>query len=239
MEFPLLRRLWLILPLLLVAELSDAQTCVIQANGDCMLQPTAEQGQDVSPYCFLPLLTRGDYETNYSFTANDDEGVCHNFETFLRFDLPANLLDPGETVVTARLLLFYAFTFGFDGPAPTLPHAPISVRIHEVLNPWTESTMTWSNRPAYAQTPTTTVGGITNLGLREFIVTDLVRHWAHGTKQNRGFAVVSPNDIPFGMHSWEADPSVPVAQKARLRITVGPGTPPASIPLFPYGGESR
>lgn len=199
-----------------------------------MLEPNAAQGQDVSPYCFLPTLARGQYETNYTFTANDGGGVCHNFETYLRFELPSDLLDPGETVITARLLLYYAFTFGFEGPAPTLPHAPITVNVHEVLNAWTEDAVTWANRPPHAAAVAAGLDDITNLGVQQFIVTDLVAAWAHGSKQNRGFVVISPDDIPFGMHSFEADPSVPSFQKARLRITVGPGTPPEAVPVYPY-----
>jgi hypothetical protein len=230
----MIRPLFLALALLLLSDLVAAQSCIVQVNGDCMLEPNAAQGQDVSPYCFLPTLARGQYETNYAFTANDDEGACHNFQTYLRFELPANLLDPGETVTTARLLLYYAFTFGFDGPAPTLPHAPITVNVHEVVSAWNEDAVTWVNRPPYAAASVASLGNITNLGVKEFIVTDLVAAWAHGTKQNRGFAVISPNDIPFGMNSWEADPAVPSFQKARLRITVGPGTPAEPVPIWPY-----
>jgi hypothetical protein len=230
----MIRLLLLAASLLSFAEVARAQTCIVQANGDCMLEPSAAQGDDVSPYCFLPSLARGQYETSYAFSAVDDEGACHNFETYLRFALPADLLEPGETVTTARLLLYYAFTFGFDGPAPTLPHAPITVHVSEVSSAWTEDAVTWANRPGFVSPPAASLSNVTNLGVKEFIVTDLVRAWAHGTKPNRGFAVTSPNDIPFGMNSWEADPAVPPFQKARLRITVGPGAPPTPVPLFPY-----
>jgi len=236
----MIRPLLLALAWLLLADVAAAQTCVVQTNGDCMLEPTAAEGQDVSPYCFLPALARGQYETNYAFTAFDTGGVCHHFQTYLRFELPPDLLDPGETVTTARLLLYYAFTFAFEGPAPTVPHAPITVNIHQVLAPWTggpspynEDAVTWSNRPPHAAAVAGTRNDITNFGVQQFFVTDLVRSWAHGTKPNHGFVVVSPNDIPFGMHSWEAEPPVTTGQKARLRITVGPGSPPQQVPFMP------
>jgi hypothetical protein len=226
-----------LLPLLLAsiclpfADPAAAQTCTPFDQG-CIIAPTAA-GEDVSPYCFLPTLARGDYETNYALTANDDDGGCHDFETYLRFVLPSNLLAPGQTVTEATLLLYYGFSFVLDGTPTAPPHAPITLRIHEVTSAWTEASTTWANRPGHGA-PIATLGGITNYGIRSFDVTELVRHWAHGTKPNRGFAVTSPDARAIGFHSWEAEPTVPATQKARLYIEVGTGSPPPSIPLFPY-----
>jgi hypothetical protein len=222
----------LLLPLsFLVAERAGAQTCTPFDQG-CIIAPTAS-GEDVSPYCFLPTLARGDYETNYALTADDDGGACHNFETYLKFVLPSSLLASGQTVTRATLLLYYGFSFVLDGTPTPPPHAPITLRVHEVTAPWTEATTTWTNRPSYGPA-IASVGGITNYGIRSFDVTALVRDWAHGRKQNRGFALTSPDERAIGFHSWEAEPTVPSNQKARLYLEVGSGSPPPSIPVFPY-----
>jgi hypothetical protein len=237
MELPMIRALLLALALSLLADRASAQACVVQANGDCMLEPTAAEGQDSSPYSFQPGTARGNLETNYAVTGLDSMGRSHDFVTYLRFELPPTLLDPGETVTMARLLLYYAFTYAYPpDPLPTVPHPndPTLISVHRVLSPWDENVLTWTNKPAYLGQAAAYRADITAFGVKEFIVTDLVRSWAHGTLPNYGFAVASPSGIPFGMWSWEAEPVIPTHQKARLRITVGPGgDPPAPIPVMP------
>jgi hypothetical protein len=223
----------LTLALLLCADAALAQACNPAITSACLIEPTAAQGEDVAPYCFLPTLSRGQYETLYALTANDDEGVCHNFETYLRFDLPANLLDPGETVTNAILLVPYLFSFAFGGTPTPPPHPPVALRVYRVESFWSdEDSITWGNRPGYAAAPVAEHTGITNYGLREFDVTSLVREWAHGTRPNYGFALTSPNDRALGFYSWEAE--VPTSQKVRLLIQTGPGAAPPQVPVFPY-----
>lgn len=214
---------------LVVAGDADAQACSPAYTAFCLIEPTAASN-DVSPYCFLPTLTRGQYETNYTVTSPGPPD-CHSFETFFQFMLPANLLDPGETVTSATLLVPYLFSFSFDGPVVPPPHAAVTLRLHRVTSSWNENSVTWANKPTYEATPLAQVTGITNYGVREFDVTSLVRDWAGGAKQNYGFAMTSPNDRVMGFYSWES--GVAAAQKIALLIQTGPGTPPAPVPIMP------
>jgi hypothetical protein len=223
--------LLLALPLsVAVAGVAGAQSCNPAHTAFCLIEPTAASGDDVAPYCFLPTLTRGQYETNYA-VLEPGPPDCHTFETFMRFILPSNLLDPGETVTSATLLIPYLFSFAFEGPVVPPPHAPVSLRLHRVTSFWNENAVTWVNKPPYEATPIATVTGITNYGVREFNVTTLVRDWAAGVRPNYGFALTTPNNRVMGFNSWES--SAPAAQKPALLIVVGPGTPPTPVPIMP------
>ena len=131
----------------------------------------------------------------------------------------------------AALELPYAFSFVFGGTPPPPPHPPVTLRVHRVQSNWSESTVTWANKPAYDPTPTATLGGITNFGVKEIEVTQLVRNWAHGVQTNFGFALTSPNDRALGFNSWES--TVAAGQKPALYIEVGPGVAPKPIPAMP------
>jgi hypothetical protein len=193
----------------------------------CLLVPDGSSSDDVSPYCFLPTLARGQATTDYAVTAQDDTGQCHNFETYFKFELPSGLLIPGETVTSAYLDVPYSFSFSISGPPTQPPHPPVTLRVHRVTSPWTEDGVSWNRRPAYDPTPLDSVSGITNFRHVIFDVTDVVRAWAHGTAANNGFVLTSPDDRVLGFYSWEAsEPEVPESLKIALLITRGPGAAP-------------
>ena len=116
-----------------LASSADASTFVIQPGFE---------GEDTAPYAFLPELSRGTRETLYAF--EDPEGV-HSFETFVRFELPEALTTSGEPVSQAFLAIFYGFDFTDFGDASA---GPGTIECRDVLDPWTETEVTWSNRPA-------------------------------------------------------------------------------------------
>lgn len=174
------------------------------------------EGEDSSPYGFLPLLARGTYVTNYAFTEEDG----HIFETYLKIPLPANLLGPGEVVTKAELWVSYALDFEGFGETSDEPGR---LDVHPVLTPWSEATLTYSSRPAIGAA-VATVSGISELQTLRIPVTDLVRSWAFGAT-NHGFALTSPTKRVMGFHAFEAN--VSPALKALLVITVeaGSGSP--------------
>ena len=110
------------------------------------------------------MLLRGQNPANYAFTADDTGGECHDFQTFMRFELPADLLAAGETVTTAFLNVPYLFSFAIEGEPAEPPHAPVSMLVHRVATPWTEGAVSWSNRPDFELEPLDTVTGITDFG---------------------------------------------------------------------------
>ncbi len=227
-------RTWLILLIAgltwLAPQLARAQACAPGfPAGECFIEPTSA-GQDVAPYCFIPTLWRGNSDTNYAVTANDPNGVCHHFQTFLRFDLPAGLLAPGQTVTHASLYVPYAFSFDIDGDPIPPTHPPAKLEVHRVTSNWTEAGVTWNTRPSIDGTAVAEVPGITTYQVLDIDVTQQVRRWAHGQQPNFGFALTSPSDRALGFYSWEAGASFP---KVSLDIFTGPGVAPAPIPALP------
>lgn len=199
--------LWLpIVVITLAAGESRAQRSILIAPG-----PEAE---DTSYYSFIPLLIRGDYATLYAHTAEDENGFAHDMESFVRFDLPPDLLLPGETVLWAELLMVFSFSFDHGGNPP-LPGGELSVS--EILEDWSESTLNFANHPASGPA-FETLTGIDAFGTLYLDVTEPVRRWARGTSPNYGFKLSNPTDLPIGFHSFEAN--VDPALKAQLLIFV-------------------
>ena len=159
-----------------------------------------QEGIDSSPYSFIPSLVRGLRDTQYAFTGFDESGASHNFRTFVRFDLPPDLLGPDETVTEAYTWIYYSFDFTGFGDANDLPG---EVHCSEVLESWSETSLTWIDQPAFG--PTLDVHpDILDLGLVWCDVTDLVRDWATGAKPNHGIAFTNPTERLIGFYSFEA-----------------------------------
>jgi hypothetical protein len=217
------------LALLLLPGPAHAQACTPLSPTACIIEPTAAEGDDVAPYCFLPTLNRGGHDTLYAVTSVVGS-ECHSFIGYLRFTLPPTLLDPGETVTQARLILPYSFGFEYGQGPNTDPHAPVTMRVHRVTGDWTEGGVTWLDKPAFAELPAAQISGIAQPQTLEFDVTTVVRGWAHGTLPNRGFAVTSPDAHTLGFYSWEAP--VGSALKSALLIVTGPDSAP-EVPIMP------
>ncbi|MGH0033458.1 MAG: DNRLRE domain-containing protein [Myxococcota bacterium] len=190
------------------------------ASAETFLLRPGFEGQDTAYYSFIPLLVRGQYSTMYVQTATDEEGETHSMETYLRFDLPEDLLGPGETVTEAYLRMVYAFSFDHFGEPPD---TAAKAFLQPVLEPWDEDSLHYANRPAYGAT-IAKIKKIKDFGALDFDVTETVREWAHGVTPNYGFALSNPTERPLGFHSWES--GVDEGLKSALVIETGPGDPP-------------
>jgi len=157
-----------------------------------------QEGADSSPYAFTPELPRGFRNTAYAFT-NSLDGQDHSFEYYIRFDLPPELQDPDVVVEAAFAWVYYGFDFTVFGDTTDEVG---EILCHPVLEPWSEPTLTWNNRPA--------IGpwfdgwtGITERGQLWCDVTDLVQEWVDGTRPNHGIALTSRELRVMGFWTWE------------------------------------
>lgn len=183
-------------------------------------------GKDSSPYAFIPSLVRGNYQTMYAQTAIDENQISHDMVTYLEFDLPPGLLQPGETVVAASLFMVFSYTFAHDG---TPPPPGGELYVHEVDAAWNDQTMNWTNRPPLGDL----IAAETNIpafGSYEFDVTETVRGWAHGIEANNGFGVTNPTEVSIGFHTWESVVSDDLYN--HLVIVTAPGDPPPTVPVL-------
>lgn len=156
-----------------------------------------QQGVDSSPYSFLPSLNRGNRETNWAFESQVG-GTSHDFVTYVRFDVPSGLVGPGERITRAFAWTYYSFDDTSFGDAPDVT---AEMRCHEVLEPWSEATLTWTNRPRFAP-PFDVQPDIDGFGLIWCDVTALARRWASGGT-NHGIVFTNPTNRLIGMWSFE------------------------------------
>lgn len=196
-----------------LVSLGAAAGIALAARGAAGATFALNQGADTSPYSFLPTLVRGSEATLYAFT--DPQGV-HDFETYISFALPPDLLGPGEEVRDALLVVTYAFDFSGFGD---FANATGELDCREVLEPWSEASLTWINRPDYGA-PVDTVVGITALGPIVCDVTSTVAAWATGVRPNYGFALTNPTARLLGFYSFEAP--VDASLQPGLVIDTGP-----------------
>jgi hypothetical protein len=169
-----------------------------------LIQPRVNgaTGDDTAPYSFIPSLPRGNHDTLYAFSnVLDESNFSHSFETYLRFDLPPGLLGPGETIEQAVVWVYY---IPIDIPFGEGSDVPADLYCHEVLQPWSEATLTWTNKPSYGPAFDGTTG-IENIGLIWCNVTDLVADWAAGVKPNNGIALTNPTTRVLSFYSTELD----------------------------------
>ena len=169
---------------------------------------TITSGVDVAPYEFLPSSNRGNYTTLYAF----DESNGHDFETYIRFQLPENLLPEGHVVTQAIFFIAYAFDYTAFGETSNEPGTVIVYRVDEN---WGENSLTWNDRPA-ATMALDQMDNIVDFGALVFDVTGLTQEWLEGSRLNYGIALKSTTARVIGMHSFES--SADGSLKATLLI---------------------
>lgn len=184
----------------------------VRAGGFTFL-PLGSEGQDTWAYSFLPFSVRNG-DALYAFTDVSDEGT-HAGYAFVQFPLPTGLLLPGETVVSAELWFTYSFGSGFSGSEEAG-----TMSAHVVGQPWSETSLTWSNKPSFGAA-VATVGGIAGVQTVVFDVTQTARSWATGALPNHGFALTSPTTRVLGSYSFGAA-GIDRFSKPLLIIETGP-----------------
>lgn len=173
------------------------------AHADILVMPAVA---DTAPYSFLPSLVRYNSPTLYAFESFDENSTPHDFETYLAFDVDAADLPAGHVLVEATLLVTYAFDFsGFGEPSTD----PGEMACREVLESWSQTTLSWTNRPQIDE-PFDVITGITELGALLCDATPVVLAWMTNQTLNHGFALTNATERVIGMNALEssADPSL-------------------------------
>jgi hypothetical protein len=169
------------------------------AQGETLL---IQSGQDSSPYAFTPALPRGFRNSAYAFL-DSFGGADHSFEYYIQWNLPPALLEPGVEIEYAYAWVYYGYEFDpsiFGGSSD--PDAPGEILCHEVLEPWSQSTLTWNDRPAIgtwfdARTE------IFSRGIQYCDVTELLRGWIADPGSNHGIALTSQRQRVIGFYTFD------------------------------------
>jgi hypothetical protein len=185
-----------------------ASACVLfglpsPSRADIVVIPASE---DTAPYSFIPSLARYNNPTLYAFQGFDENSTPHDFETYLRFDVTQANLPAGHVLTQATLLVTYAFGSSDYGVPSTDPG---ELDCREVLEPWSQTTLTWANRPD-VDLPFDTITEIDSFGALLCDATDAVHGWITAQYPNHGIALTNTTERVIGMHSLEssADPSL-------------------------------
>jgi hypothetical protein len=156
-----------------------------------------QSGEDSAPYAFTPANRRGFLNTAYAFT-NAQDGQDHSFEYYIRFNLPAALLEPGVQIESAYAWVYYGFDYTVFGDT-TDQFGELSCR--PVLGSWSQATLTWNNRPPVGEI----FDGWENVaekGMYWCDVKELLESWISGAPNN-GFAITSSMPRVMGYHTFE------------------------------------
>ena len=182
------------------------------------------EGQDSSPYSFLPGLARGFRETAYAFTGDDEIGESHNFRNYIRFDLSSLELAPGETIAQAFVFLIYAFDFDGFGDQSDIAG---EINCHEVTQDWSEATLTWGDQPSFAP-PFSTLSDINALGLISCDVSELLEAWLSGEKPNHGIVLTNSTERLIGFYTFQAF-QVEASLRPQLVVLTSDGEVPDDV----------
>jgi hypothetical protein len=185
---------------LAACALAGALLAAAPAGAESVLIQPGPEGEDNSPYAFIPSLVRGTNTTAYAFSAKLD-GVDHDFQYFLKFDV-----SPYQGTVDYAYVWFY-YGFGFSGYGAGGGSEPGELRCHRVLAPWSENTLTWNSRPPI-DLPFYVYPNVTGFGHFFCKATDLVQGWIDGSIPNHGLALTSATSRLVGMFSFEAQPTL-------------------------------
>lgn len=211
---------------------SLAATLPIAASLFLSVAPTARAdvipilvSEDTAPYSFLPSLIRFNNPSVWALRGEDTGGGSeHELETFLWFDVDVSDIPVGHVLVDAQVLVTWDIeNTGFGEPSTD----PAEVNCHRVTEDWDQTTLNWINKPAFDPA----FDSVTNITTFGSVVCDawpLVFDWIYNGAPNHGIAITNDQPRGFGMHSLEADASIPDSLKANLILTTEvpePGIP--------------
>jgi len=168
-----------------------------------------------------------------------DSSGLNTQRTFIQFDLSSITLAPTQIVQSATLTLVASTSFGNNSGFQPM-------QIYRVVSPWSEGSMTWSNRDTTH--PWTTPGGDfvglsgqpysvstaspTNGEAVSWDVTTLVQEWVSHANTNYGLMLKSEigNHLTFSQREV-----VTTALRPNLTVVVGAGLPP--FHAYSSGGQ--
>ena len=143
--------------------------------------PYATTGKDAYVIKSLPTSNRGNYTSLYVGAS----AVGQETRTYLEFSMG---LPSTANITSAKLGLWYSGT----GDATKL----LSVGAYRVTGVWSESTITWNNKPSYYVSPFSyiTLPGAVTGNFVEWDMKYMVQYWVKGTYPNRGVMLMDTNE---------------------------------------------
>jgi hypothetical protein len=147
-------------------------------------------------------------------------GTTGRVRSYLRFDLSG--LPSDSTITSATLRLRHAGGQDYPGQSRT-------TTFYRVTGSWSEASLTWNNRPGYAEA----VGSVsTTYNLQDWVsldVTNLVRAWVSGSQPNYGLVAIGPESTVGIYRIFFSSEDI---RSPELQISYFPPQPPV-LDLWP------
>ena len=131
---------------------------------------------------------------NNNYGSANELSVGSDSETYIKFDLSS--IPSGSVIISATLKLYqYNSVSG------------VEICVHRVTGSWSESSITWNNKPSYDSQSEACSDSAGQYQWTEWDITDLVQGWVDGSYDNHGLVLVSSGDmVQFYSREWsEAD----------------------------------
>jgi hypothetical protein len=142
--------------------------------------------------------------------------------SLLRFDL--SQLAAGQPIARAVLRAYLLVSWDFADATRT-------VAVHRVTSPWSEDTVTWENMPSFGEAHGSQSLRHMAWAWYDFDLTELVRDWYNGTRENHGIMLRGP-EVAGQESSWRAFGSKESPYQPHLVIEISSdNTPPILAPL--------
>jgi hypothetical protein len=140
--------------------------------------------------------------------------------SYLRFDLSSLPVDSTITSATLRV---------YQAAGQDYPDVRRTITFYRVTGSWNESSVTWNNRPGYAEA----VGSVrTTYDFQDWLevdLTDLVQAWVEGSQANYGLVAIGPESIEGILRAFGSSES---AYSPELLVSYIP-TPPPVLDVSP------
>ena len=140
-------------------------------------------------------------------------GSAGRIRSYLRYDL-SSLSD--SIIFSATMHIYHPGGQDYSTQART-------TTFYRVTGNWSESGITWNNRPGYAEA----VGNVTTTydfeGWLEVDLTDLVSDWVSGDRTNYGLVAIGPESTPGALRAFASREST---QGPELQVNYVPAPPP-------------
>ena len=206
--------------MMLVAVVALSASSVMAAT--ITIQPDPTAGKDVRA---REAFASNNYGTDISLAVRNDSG--HDNRTFIQFDFSG--IPTGQTIDSVTLSLYKKGDTGSD---------VIAVDIYQVTASWTESVLTWNNRPSHAATvlASRNMSGTEANGWKTWSganLTSMVQDWYDGTTTNYGLTLRAMNTGDSYVTFWSSDYTTDASLRPKLDITYTPE--PATMSLLLLG----
>jgi hypothetical protein len=160
------------------------------------------------------------YGNANNFWVGESSGLFS--ESFIKF----NNVPEFTVIYEAKLRLYY-------NSSPINSSNQINISVRRVTEAWNESTVSWSNKPAYNGNYSEVVGVTDNYGWIEWDVTGIVREWANRSYENHGFALVAENESASTVKKFFSMDSANEGLRPNLWINRSNGEVPVVTLIWP------